>query len=65
MHCHPDQLYRDLRSAEVIPAIVVIPIHVTDFLPEKCWVKKDGFLANLGHNMHITVTLKLFYYKIL
>jgi len=28
-HCHPDQLYRDPWSAEVIPATVAIPIHVT------------------------------------
>jgi hypothetical protein len=29
---NPDRLYRDPRSAEVIPATVVIPIHVTPFM---------------------------------
>jgi hypothetical protein len=33
-HCHPDQLYRDPWSAEVIPATVAIPIHVTRWQAE-------------------------------
>ena len=65
MHWHPDQLYRDLRSAEVIPAIVVIPIYVTVSLRLTGWDVSDQSTIIIDTRMLARSSSTYFYLTIL